>query len=173
MLHYTKIISSGKCNINDTIEFTLSDGEKVEAVAVKEESDGMLFILTHCLKDKQPMPYKKNYSISDMRGYLNEDILTRFPENIKTNMIPFSNGDYLRLATGDEIFGDDDGSGRFEAMNSVKNRVATLGIDGEIVEWWIQDICGLFSFILIDETGDGDFGAYECGIRPVFKILNQ
>ena len=41
--------------VGDVIRFKLSDGEKVEMLAVKEESDGMIFCFVDCLAKEYSM----------------------------------------------------------------------------------------------------------------------
>lgn len=38
-------VADGNYNVGDVIAFTLNDGEEVEALAVKQEQDGMIFCL--------------------------------------------------------------------------------------------------------------------------------
>lgn len=39
----TEVTTDGDYRIGDRISFTLNDGEQVEALAVKQDDDGMLF----------------------------------------------------------------------------------------------------------------------------------
>ena len=69
--------------VGDVIRFKLTDGEKVEAVAVKQVGSNMLFIHTDCLKKEYPMYDEYNedgygdFGSSDLRKHLNSDILSR------------------------------------------------------------------------------------------------
>lgn len=89
--------------VGDIIKFKLTDGEKVQAMAVQQENDGMLFCLVDCLADEYSMndtnTNEGGYEGSDLRKKLNTEIIARFPADIKAMMVPFGNGDYLRLPT--------------------------------------------------------------------------
>ena len=97
--------------VGDVIEFELTDGEKVEAMAVKEIPDGMLFVFTDCLNKKYQM-FKDNfdmdedyfvYTNSDLRRALNGEILARFPEKIRSRMVAVNaEGDALRIPSEKE-----------------------------------------------------------------------
>lgn len=41
--------------VQDVIAFKLTDGEKVQAIAVQQENDGMLFCVMDCLADEYSM----------------------------------------------------------------------------------------------------------------------
>ena len=41
--------------VGDIIKFKLTDGEKVQAMAVQQENDSMLFCLVDCLADEYSM----------------------------------------------------------------------------------------------------------------------
>lgn len=180
MIHYTTVITNIKYyRIDDTVRFTLNDGEECEALAVKETDEGMLFILTHCLKDEMYMyDYVQDdmsYKDSDMRKYLNNDILDKFPEDIKLKMLPFANRDYLRLPTEEEMFGnEDDTSGQLECMKLPRNRVAALGIDGYPTWYWSQDKSKNYStrFASVDNDGysGASYAASSYGVRPLFLL---
>ena len=45
----TEKIKVNTFRVGDVIRFKLSDGEKVEMLAVKEEKDGMIFCFADCL----------------------------------------------------------------------------------------------------------------------------
>lgn len=86
--------------VGDVIKFKLTDGEKVQAKAVKETSEGMLFVLVDCLAKKYPMFKDINsmdedditYMNSDLRKALNGEILARFPEEIRSRMVAVNAG---------------------------------------------------------------------------------
>lgn len=45
----TTDIDTDSFRVGDIIQFKLTDGEDIEAMAVKQESDGMLFCMVDCL----------------------------------------------------------------------------------------------------------------------------
>ena len=94
--------------IGDIIKVKLTDGVKVQAMAMQQEEDGMIFCLVDCLPGEYPMnstrTNKGGYEESDLRKKLNGEILNLFPVELTDMMIPFDNGVLLRLPTEKEIF---------------------------------------------------------------------
>ena len=130
----------------DIIAFDLNDGEKVEALAVKQNGDNMIFCLVDCLKDEYPMndrsTNKGGYEASKLRSTLRDVILPRFPAEITEKMVPFENGDLLRLPTEKEIFGrncfglaEPEEVTQWEPMKLRRNRIAFHGHNGDW-EWY-------------------------------------
>ncbi len=159
--------------IGDVINFTLTTGEKVEAMAMREEKDGTLFVTVDCLRDERRMneraTTKGGYEKSELRKVLNSEIYDTFPEDIKEKMVPFANGDFLRLLTEDEVFGDE----RLEPMNNRRNRIADRGAGSDELEWWwLQDVYSAAAFALVTNSGRADCNtaSYADGVRPAFKI---
>lgn len=96
--------------VGDIIKVKLTDGVKVQAMAMQQEEDGMIFCLVDCLPGEYPMnstsTNEGGYEESDLRKKLNGEILNLFPAELKAMMTPFDNGDLLRLPTEKEIFGE-------------------------------------------------------------------
>ena len=171
--------------VGDIIKFKLTDGEKVQAMAVQQENDGMLFCLVDCLADEYSMndtnTNEGGYEGSDLRKKLNTEIIARFPADIKAMMVPFGNGDYLRLPTEKEIFGENY-CGEYESpyvqqwkpMKQRRNRIAFQGKNGGWEWYWLQNKCRDSAANFAHVSGDGD--AYSSrasgsrGVRPAFKI---
>lgn len=101
-------IETDTFKVGDKIKFRLIDDKKIQAMLVKQEYDGMIF----CMVDYLPGEYLMNsirtneggYEESDLRKKLNGEILNLFPAELKAMMVPFENGDLLRLPTEKEIF---------------------------------------------------------------------
>ena len=182
--------------LDDVISFKLKDGEKVKAMAVRQEANGMLFVFVDCLKDEYPMfkdpdamgSVEINYFNSDLRHALNGEILDRFPEEIRSRMVGMRIGytdtfDLLRIPTEREIFGENPYGTeecseikRFKGMKKHRNRMAFQIVDGEErFEWyWLQnrvkDTASGFASV-------GNHG-YACcagasgslGVRPAFLL---
>lgn len=95
--------------VGDVIDVKLAGGVKVQAMAVQQEEDGMIFCLVDCLPGEYPMNSTRTneggYEESDLRKKLNSEILNLFPAELTDMMTPFDNGDLLRLPTEKEIFG--------------------------------------------------------------------
>lgn len=174
--------------IGDRIGFTLDGGEYMEAIAVKDEEDGMLFCAVDCLAKERPMMHDgndgKTYEESDLRKELNDEILRLFPDEIREKMVPFANGDLLRLPTEKEIFGknkygedEPDTVTQWEPMKLRRNRIAFQGYNGEWEWYWLQNrLRGPASasyFADVDSHGgcycNGASDAWV-GVRPAFKI---
>ena len=108
-------VNVDKFKVEDVIKFKLKDGEKVQAMAVKQTPNGMLFVLVDCLAKEYLMfnniddtdEVDISYANSDLRKALNGEILDRFPKEIKDRMVAVNaEGDMLRIPTECEIFGE-------------------------------------------------------------------
>ena len=175
--------------VGDIIKFKLNDGEKVQAMAVKETSKGMLFMLVDCLAKEYPMFTSLEdmtedyftYENSDLRKALNSEIIARFPEKIRSRMVTLDNGDMLRIPTEREIFGENiygqeesDTVKRFKPMKKKRNRIAFQGKEGAWEWYWLmnrhKDSASTFAYV----SGSGYayyLGASSPGgVRPVFLL---
>lgn len=174
--------------VGDVIAFTLTDGEEVEALAVKQEQDGMIFCLVDCLNQEYSMNEEDSnrggYEATDLRVKLNGEILERFPADIREKMVAFANGDYLRLPTEKEIFGcndygkaEPDDVQQWEPMKQRKNRIAFQGKGTDRWEWyWLQNAHKRYAayFAYVTDYGFASYGnaSDAGGVRPAFKILH-
>ena len=179
-------VADGNYIVGDTITFTLTDGEEVEALAVKQEQDGMVFVLVDCLRKEYPMNQrntnKGGYEKCALRKKLNGEILGRFPAEIREKMVTFPNGDLLRLPTEREIFGDnpygkteDDSIQQWEPMKLRRNRIAFQGSKTGVWEWyWLQNEVedSAANFARVSGSGYANYSgaSYAIGVRPAFKI---
>lgn len=174
--------------VGDVIAFTLTDGEEVEALAVKQEQDGMIFCLVDCLNQEYSMNEEDSnrggYEATDLRVKLNGEILDRFPADIREKMVAFANGDYLRLPTEKEIFGcndygkaEPDDVQQWEPMKQRKNRIAFQGKGTDRWEWyWLQNAHKRYAACFAS-VGNGGYAGYgnasdAGGVRPAFKFSN-
>ena len=172
--------------VGDVIAFELEGGEKVEAMAMRQEADGMLFLFVDCLKDEECMNEEDSnrggFDASDLRMKLNHEIIERFPAEIREQMVAFTNGDMLRLPTEKEIFGvneygEDEGDvEQFAPMKLRRNRIAFQGLNGNWEWYWLANkhkrSASCFANV-------GHYGSAYCyaassapGVRPAFKIKN-
>lgn len=188
LLRTIEIAADNNYKVGDVIAFTLTDGEEVEAMAVKQEQDGMIFCLADCLSQEYPMngedSNRGGYAATDLRAKLNGEILERFPADIRAKMIAFANGDYLRLPTEKEIFGhndygkaEPDAVEQWEPMKRRKNRIAFRGKGTDRWEWyWVQNAHKRYAayFSYINDSGNVNYGSASgvCGVRLVFKMAN-
>lgn len=194
LLRAIEIAADNNYKVGDVIAFTLTDGEEVEAMAVKQEQDGMIFCLVDCLNLAYYMNLEDSnrggYAATAMRAKLNGEILTRFPPDIREKMIAFASGDYLRLPTEKEIFGCNEyGKAepgnvvQWEPMKQQRNRIAFWGKGtNQWVRYWLQNAYTWKClgkrynsyFVNVDVHGCVDYmGVSELGgVRSVFKLAN-
>ena len=173
--------------IGDIIRFNLTNGEYVEAMAMKKDADGTIFLLIDCLAHEEPMnnecSNRGGYEGSDLRSKLNGMILDSFPAEIREQMVAFPNGDFLRLPTEREIFGcntygEDEESNveQWKPMELRRNRIAFQGHNGAWEWYWLQNKRKNSSarFVRVDGGGRANYGNAHCdnGVRPAFKINN-
>ena len=189
----TMVVNVDKFEVGDIIKFKLANGEKVEAMAVKEISGGMLFVMVNCLKEEKPM-FKSiegmseddiTYVNSDLREVLNDEILNQFPEKIRERMMPANEEkDMLRVPTECEIFGQNF-CGELETYNVVQwkpmknrlNRIAFHGKKGNWGTYWLMTHYEEYPsyFVNVRQKGDVDSSEASCshGVRPVFALSHS
>jgi len=173
--------------VGDIIRFNLTDGEYVEAMAMKKETDGMIFLLVDCLAHEEPMneecSNRGGYDGCDLRVKLNDGILSRFPVEIREQMVAFPNGDFLRLPTEREIFGcntygEDEESNveQWKPMELRRNRIAFQGHNGAWEWYWLQNKRknSAAGFAGVGSHGGASYASASGarGVRPAFKIKN-
>lgn len=173
-----------KLDVGDEISFALKNGTAIRALAVKKETDGMLFCFLNCLPERIAMSESgecDSYEESEVREYLRGEILWMLPENIKESFVPFENGDFLRIPTEKEIFGKNESGEeepesvtQWEPMKRVMNRVAGDSDDESTTSYWLKNKSKNYSsaFALASSRGTAyNVGASTAlGVRPVFKI---
>ena len=177
--------------LGDVISFKLKDGEKVQAKAVKQTDEGMLFLTVDCLKDEYPMfkypvgSMEINYFNSDLRHALNGEILDRFPEEIRSRMAGMrientDKFDILRIPTEKEIFGENsydtdesDTVKQFKGMKNCRNRIAFQGSkSGAPAGYWLQNRVEDTAFAFVNSCGNACYvrASRSVGARLVFLL---
>ena len=175
--------------VGDIIKFKLNDGEKVQAMAVKQTNKGMLFVLVDCLAKEYPMFNSLEdmtddfftYENSDLRKALNGEILARFPEEIRSRMVTLDNGDMLRIPTEREIFGENiygqeeaDTVKRWKPMKKKRNRIAFQGKEGAWEWYWLmnrhKEYASGFAFVAGNGVAYYTNASLPYGVRPVFLL---
>lgn len=175
--------------VGDIIKVKLTDSVKVQAMAMQQEEDGMIFCLVDCLPGEYQMNSTRTneggYEESDLRKKLNGEILNLFPVELTDMMIPFDNGDLLRLPTEKEIFGENY-YGEYESpyvkqwkpMKKRRNRMAFYGSKDENLQWYwlmnkVRESAAIFA--LVNDGGDAgnNNASGSFGVRPAFKIKNR
>ena len=188
----SEVLAGGRYEVGDIVSYTMEDGEEVEAIAVKEEFDKhgnlcMVFMLLDCLKEECRMNRDDTndggYEESYLRDQLATEYLEKFPASLRLNMVPFENGDLLRIPTEREIFGENrygeeepDTVEQFEAMKKRRNRMAFDGSNGETQAYWLQNkrVGSATNFCYVSTTGyaDSNNASYSLGVRPLYRIRN-
>lgn len=167
-----------KLQLGDRIKVNLP-GEEHTATAIRDEGDGMLFLLDEYLDGARPMNRQNStdgrYDASEMRKFLQE-LTGVFPKKIRKRMKAFENGDMLRLLTTTEICGVDEKlnncEGQIEWMKDRRHRIAYR--KGEEYEWgWTSTVVSDAYFASVRWYGDAIIynASYPLGVRPAFKIL--
>lgn len=188
----SEVLAGGKYEVGDIVSYTMEDGEEVEALAVKEEFDKhgnlcMVFMLLDCLKEECRMNRDDTndggYEESHLRDQLATKYLEKFPAALRLNMVPFENGDLLRIPTEREIFGrniygeeEPNTVEQFEPMKKRRNRMAFDGLNGETQAYWLQNkrVRSATAFCLVNYNGyaDGGNASNSFGVRPLYRIRN-
>lgn len=176
--------------VGDIIKLKLTDGEKAQAMAVKQTPEGMLFVLVDCLAKEYPMfndiddmdEADISYATSDLRKALNGEILDRFPKEIKDRMVAVNaEGDMLRIPTECEIFGENvygqeesKLTKRWKPMKKKRNRIAFQGKEGAWEWYWLmnrhKDYASRFANVYSDGNADCGTASHSFGVRPVFLL---
>lgn len=161
-----------KYKVGDKFSFSLKNGESVTALAVKEETDGMVFIFEDCLSKAYPM----NDNLMDM---LNNELYKLFPDKIRDAMVSFDGNSMIRIPTEKEIFGvnkygekESDDVKQFEPMKNRRNRIAFR--NNEFEWYWLKNrgVRSATTFADVSAYGyanGGNASSFD-GVRPLFKI---
>lgn len=188
----SEVLAGGRYEVGDIVSYTMEDGEEVEAIAVKEEFDKhgnlcMVFILLDCLKEECRMNRDDTndggYEESYLREQLRTEYLERFPASLRLNMVPFENGDLLRIPTEREVFGENrygeeepDTVEQFEAMKKRRNRMALDGSNGGTQAYWLQNkrVRSATNFCFVNGNGYAyyNYASFSIGVRPLYRIRN-
>jgi len=144
---------------------------------------GALFFLDQYLDKAFPMNWsntnKGGYPKSDLRKALQSDEVLDIFADIRDYMVPFENGDLLRIPFAGEIFGDKlpdwcepDGHEQWPLMQNRRNRLASRC--GEYEWGWLQNKDKTSSTNFCGVNGNGRADSWNAsnvlGVRPVFQI---
>lgn len=175
--------------VGDIIKFKLTDGTKVKAIAVQKDAGDMIFCLASCLPGRVSRMNKTNtnkggYEESYLRQRLNNEFLKLFPEDMIDLMVPFENGDFLRIPTEREIFGEnqygdyeDPHVKQWKPMRKRGNCLIFNDVDDDQPQWyWLMNRyrTSTAHFLSVDSRGYANYyqASSCCWIRPVFKLRN-
>lgn len=173
-------------NVGDRIAFSMTDGEEIEAIAVRRIEGGMLFLHKDCLRESKRM-YERNdnrggYENSLVRRFLLDEVLDRYPEEIRSRMIPLENGDLLRIPSEKEIFGRNEYGEEeppavemFAPMVERRNRIAFAGKEGDWQYYWLMNrhrvSASTFAYVGYDGNASSSDASYALGVRPAFGLI--
>ena len=176
-------------NVGDVVKFSLTNDDVVQAMAVEQDGDNMIFCMMDCLPGKYEMYCQAincgDYENSDLRKKLNNELIDLFPVDLVAKLIPFENGDFLRIPTEKEIFGENKYGEResmlveqWKPMKKRRNRMAFDGSKDENLQWyWLMNKVGesTTSFSSGGHGGRADVNSasVSLGVRPVFQIVNK
>ena len=147
---------------------------------------GALFLLDQYLDRAYQMnranTNKGGYAESDLRKALQSDEVLNVFADIRDYMVPFDNGDLLRIPFAGEMFGDEvpqwiesDSNEQWPLMKDAHNRIASRCGDPEW-EWLANtvrdtstDFCGVYG------GGSADYwnASNVIGVRPAFLIARE
>lgn len=180
-----KVLRQQEVSIQTTGEFKVGDQIQVgkyTATCQKVTKKGALFLLDQYLDE----PFKMNrentneggYEASDLRTELQKNSILEIFDSVRDMMVPFKNGNLLRIPYAEEFFGDIDeyepsGKKQWPLMKDRKNRIAIR--EGEVYEWgWLQNKVKSSGTDFADVANRGDTAcsgaSASVGVRPVFRL---
>lgn len=161
--------------VGDRIEVSFS-GEKHFATAIQQRGDAMLFLTDDYLDD----PMRMNPTDTTEGGWKESELRKRLQDiadniDIKDQLIPFENEDFLTILSIQEMFGLDEKfnecEGQIEWLKDRRHRIAER--KGDSYEWGrLRSVVSVSRFALVDYIGDATHaGASNAGgVRPAFQI---
>ena len=163
----------------EILKIRLDTGEECEAMPVQTDEDGTVYVFVDCLREEMHMnpenTTKGGYKESFMRGYLNNEVLSHFPQKLRESLVPVNAlGDLLTIPSKAEIFGLPDPEKQWPAMKLRRNRIAFQGLNGDLEWYWLRDPASGSRFAYVYAYGDctAAYASASFGIRPAFKIRN-
>lgn len=159
-----------KFYVGDRIE--ISYGGKYTATCQKVKKNGeAIFLLDQV--------FPKNVTRDQAIAYANFYQQGLFKASVREAIVPFKNGDILRLPYSEEIFGnlyfvEPSGKKQWELMKIAKNRIA-VDLDGDSCWYWLanQHKDGAMNSPCACSTGNSayyDADSKGIAVRPVFKL---
>lgn len=169
-------------NVKNTEDLQYGDRiviDKYTATCQKVNDGIAVFCMDQYLDETMPMD-PRGYETSDLRKRINsEEVLSLFPEEIRFNMIPFENGDLVRIPYAEEMFDLEEIIGVIEDYFTeeqwflMKDRRNRICLRVNHYEWgWLVNRAYEGDISYIDSIGDFDYGKYydHNGVRLVFQL---
>ena len=173
-------------DIGDIIQFNLTDGESIEAQCQKIEDGKAIFWVTHCLEKPHIMETDSGVSKweeTELRIYLNTEVLDRFPQEIRKKMIPIYKDDLLTIPSMEDIFGDWDYDRWKPKADALNNRNWKLMENKQYRSngawYWLRSSCYYSSYgyywCYVSASGGAsvDDGGDASGLAPAFAIQTK
>lgn len=156
---------------------------KYTATCQKVTDGNAIFLLDQYLDKPYPMNSRwineGGYDASDLRAEFKNIVLDTNFDAIRDSLVPFDNGDLMRIATVGELFDHDDyyemdDTEQWELMKDRRNRIALR--EGDKYECgWLQNKVknSATAFANVDDYGVAtyDTALYTYGVRPVFQMV--
>lgn len=180
-----KVLRKQEVSIQTSDKFKVGDQIQVgkyTATCQKVTRKGALFLLDQYLDKSFRMNRESTneggYEASDLRMELNKNIILEIFDSVRVMMIPFENGDLIRIPYAEEFFEDVDfcepsGKKQWPLMKDRRNCIAIRkGKDYE--DGWLQNKARRSStcFAYVDGCGHAcyDNALDFLGVRPVIQL---
>ena len=180
----------------DNIPVTLKNGEEVSFDVGKDESGKIYFIMHNCLKEKKPMnsnwTNKGGWEKSDMRRYLNEEVIEFLPDELRkiikpTKIVQIWDGkrreteDKLFLLSRTQAFGKHENykviepnDSQIDIFENQRERVKECEEVEEVYCWWLRSpysgISDSFYSVYTDGTVNYYSADFSLGVAPAFCL---
>lgn len=179
----------------DNIPVTLKNGEEVSFDVGKDESGKIYFIMHDCLKEPKPMnsscTNKGGWAESDMRRYLNEEVIELLPDELQeaikpTKIVQAWDGkrreteDKLFLLSRTQVFGKDKS---YEAIEPEDSQIDIFKAERSRVKeredcgtmwWWerspYRDSSYIFCYVTSFGYSNYSSANLSNGVAPAFCI---
>lgn len=180
----------------DNIPVTLKNGEEVSFDIGKDENGKIYFIMHDCLKESNPMSIeytnKGGWEKSDMRRYLNEEVIELLPDELQeaikpTKIVQVWDGkrreteDKLFLLSRTQAFGKHENyeaiepnDSQIDIFENPRERVKECEEVEDVYCWWLRSpYSGDFNSFCYVFTGGSVGSIYpycSFGVAPAFCI---
>lgn len=194
----TRKVEINITNGNELGNFAFQIGDQINvgkfytATCQKVGKKGAIFLFDQCLNHKYSMNHMENdvseygYKESILRCYLKQFSMNAMFDAIRDMMIPFKNGDLLRIPMVEEIFTPEkfyhyygekyktpSNKKQWPLMKNRLNRIAICGEEQTMACQWLENKYGEYNhFAVITPLGNlanNPFDRFN-GVRVVFKL---
>lgn len=170
----------GVLKVGDEITETLEDGREVVFVVMDYGVIGLKGLLGWHQMNKT-WTNKGGWLASDMRRYLNEEVIELLPDDLLAAIKPRKFGDEedrLWLFSEVEIFGEhiwgagDEGDKQLEYFKNPINRVK-FDEDGDADWWWERSpyASSSYDFCSVDSNGGASYNSAGVLLRRLLRLL--